>query len=555
MVKHILSHKSGRRSYRRFFPEDLRPFVPGGKQEHKRSLGHEGDLGFLGRYEAADAEYQSIVATARKRLNGAFDPLHGPRIAELAELFRTQALEADNEARFSSEERELFLDTRTSLEAASIPSSTPWPDNAVRRWAEKKRETLEWVLNNCRDLRAIGDLEGITTFWRDEALLLCEAQGLVVDERAEGQMQRLCLALNDAAISGWEDMLRRLAGEDVPTPAAPVGGPERGPRLPKDDHPVPLLVLFDGYALAQGISPGVRDEWRKYIELLIKFLGHDDASRLSTEDLLRWRDELLTSTSRRGTIRDPSTVRDKYITAVRATLTYGVQERKLRGNVAAEVVVRVPKKAKLRDRDFTEAEAKAILTATLQAPSSQLSLSYVRARRWIPWLCAYTGARVNEFSQLRGEDVQQIDGTWVVRITPEAGRVKTNEARIIPLHEHLLAQGFVEMAQAQGPGALFYEPNRQRVEGDGNRHFKKVGEKLALWVRQEVGITDPGVKPNHAWRHYFKTLSYLVGIEERVVDVIQGHAAKSTGRTYGKPPLKALAEAIGKLPRFEVEGA
>jgi integrase len=231
-----------------------------------------------------------------------------------------------------------------------------------------------------------------------------------------------------------------------------------------------------------------------------------------------------------------------------------VEERKLPENVAAHIVVRVPKKAKLRDKDFTTTEAKAILKATLEPASSRLSPTYVRARRWIPWLCAYTGGRVNEFSQLRGEDVKKVDGIWCVHITPEAGTVKANEARTVPLHEHLIEQGFLAMVKEQGPGPLFYDPARQRVEGDSNRHFKKVGERLAEWVRKEVGITDPDIKPNHAWRHTFKSLSYSAGIEERVVDAIQGHAPATTGRKYGKPCVSALAEAIAKVPRFEVEG-
>jgi integrase len=161
---------------------------------------------------------------------------------------------------------------------------------------------------------------------------------------------------------------------------------------------------------------------------------------------------------------------------------------------------------------------------------------------------------VNEFSQLRGQDVLEVEGVWCVRITPEAGTVKAKEARIVPLHQHIIDQGFLKVVKAGGDGPLFYDPEKQRVESEGNRHFKKVGERLASWVRENVGIKDPALQPNHAWRHTFKTLSYEAGIEERVVDAIQGHAPKTTGRTYGKVPVKAMADAIGKLPRFEVPG-
>ena len=47
--------------------------------------------------------------------------------------------------------------------------------------------------------------------------------------------------------------------------------------------------------------------------------------------------------------------------------------------------------------------------------------------------------------QLRKQDVRQVDGLWVLRITPEAGSVKTNEAREVVLHPHLIAQGFTRV--------------------------------------------------------------------------------------------------------------
>jgi integrase len=141
-----------------------------------------------------------------------------------------------------------------------------------------------------------------------------------------------------------------------------------------------------------------------------------------------------------------------------------------------------------------------------------------------------------------------------VNITPDAGTVKAKVARLVPLHQHLMDQGFLDMVKERGAGPLFYDPNKQRVLKDSNRHFKKVGERLAEWVRKEVGITDPDIQPNHAWRHTFKTMSHTAGIEERVADAIQGHAPSTTGRRYGGVPLKTKAEAIAKLPRFQVPG-
>jgi integrase len=319
------------------------------------------------------------------------------------------------------------------------------------------------------------------------------------------------------------------------------------------DH-VPLLEIFDAYAVETGIKPGTAKEWRAVVQRLIAFLGHDDAAAITVDDLHRWITDVLTKPGKRAAPPQPRTVRGTYLAAIRAMFVWAVEQRKLKRNVAVDIKVRVPRKAKLRQPDFTQGEARAILSAALVPVEGNLAVENVLARRWIPWLCAYTGARVNEFSQLRAEDVQQIEGVWTARITPEAGPVKTNEARIVPLHSHLIEQGFLAVVASKGDGPLFYDPSRQRVNDDASRHVKKVGEKLAKWVREEVGITDPQVQPNHGWRHMFKTVARRVAMDADARDIIQGHALKTEGGKYGRFEIEALATEIEKLPRFDVPG-
>lgn len=550
VLPYIVVQKSGRCDYRRYFPASLVPFVPGGQKLIKRSLGRADDPDFDQLHRAAAKEYERLHTLAVKAREKTYDRLDAPTIAWLAETYVAEALEADDEARWDQGERELYRSIEQDLEGREIAHVAGWHPDDRLRWAAKTRETASWSLDFHKGLRAAGDLEGICSSLLDEALCLLEAHGYVVDPSDVSGTQSLCRALNDASIRVAEAKLQRLEGSDVPTPALPAQPIEGAAELGRSRAKVPLLDTFDAYAARQGLSPGVRDEWRRYVARLVNWLGHDDASKLTARDLRSWRDELLTETTHKGTLRDPVTVRDKYITSVRATLNWAVEEQLLDHNVARDVTVRIPKKAKVRDRSFTTEEARAILAATLEKPSVRLSITHARARRWIPWLCAYSGARVNEFSQLRAEDVFEEGGIWAARITPEAGSVKTKEARVVPLHSHLIEQGFLAVVKAVGSGPLFYDPRAQRVAKDGSRHFKKVGERLAQWVRKDVGVDDPDIMPNHAWRHTFKSMSYDVGIEERIADAIQGHAPKTTGRTYGSVSLNAKAEAISRLPRF-----
>lgn len=257
VVKHILKHpKTGRLSFRRAYPPELRPFIPHGAgkkapQEHKVSLG-AADVnapGVLARYEKAASDYEAAIALARRKRDGAFDRLDAPRIAYLAEAFRIEQLEGDDQARWSQDERELYRSVSADLKAQGVALQTPWEGTGGRRWALKRREALERTLPRYREMKADGDLEAIVDTWRDEGEELIAANGLVVDPNAHADFALFCRALNDAAVRAGEDMVRRLAGEDVPTPpaiAAPavpvvLPSPLRGCQSWQPSMPTPTL--------------------------------------------------------------------------------------------------------------------------------------------------------------------------------------------------------------------------------------------------------------------------------------------------------------------------
>jgi integrase len=199
-----------------------------------------------------------------------------------------------------------------------------------------------------------------------------------------------------------------------------------------------------------------------------------------------------------------------------------------------------------------------VLKATLEPPPPRMEPHNAAARRWVPWICAYTGARPREACQLRAEDIRQHpnDGFWYARITPEAGTVKGNEAREVPLHPHLIEQGFAAFAQGRARGPLFYDPEARRklkVVDAANPlrgQWVKSRDKLSVWVRS-LGIDDLGISPNHAWRHTFKRRAASAGIERRFRFAMCGHASKEEGDVYETPTLEDLAAEIPKFPRYE----
>lgn len=315
---------------------------------------------------------------------------------------------------------------------------------------------------------------------------------------------------------------------------------------------VTITGLFEMYGAQDGIAPGTVKQWRNYINHLVRFLGHDDAARVTGHDMVGWREKLRTEKTKAGKPLSSKTINGSYLAAASVTFAYGLNQLLLRENPMTGIQpVRADKKPMLRDRDFTKAEREAILKAALFLAKGKLTPERALARRWVPWLCAYSGARVNEMTQLRAEDVAEIEGVWTIRVTPEAGPVKTRKARTVPLHEHLIEQGFLNIVRSM-TGPLFYNPDKARGGNDG-RHHKKVGMFLASWVRKDVGITDPDVAPNHGWRHTFKTICREAEIDESAADYIQGHAHKGQGRKYGSNTIPALAKQLAKFPRFETD--
>ena len=364
-------------------------------------------------------------------------------------------------------------------------------------------------------------------------------------------------AINKEHLSIARSQLREIAAGDSPDSktSAPLLSPPSNPdgtqRTPQGNSaPVTVTGLYNDYATAR-LSPSVIKEGTTKVALFVAFLGHDDAARVTTDDIHRWKNHVRDEVLPGGKRRSAQTVNSGFLSPLRSAFKHGVEERLIPHNPARDVARATQARvAKIRDKDFTLDEQQTILAAASKIDTRRGGRQAL-VRRWVPWICAYTGARVNEITQLRAEDVQQIDGHWVFRITPEAGRVKTNEVRYVPVHEHLLELGFLAVARAQEVGPIFYDPERGDADSERGQ-FKKAGERLAAWVRG-LGITDPNIKPNHAWRHTFKTISLEVQMHERAADYMQGHASKGVGRSYGRATIKALVDQMALMPRFEIE--
>jgi integrase len=304
---------------------------------------------------------------------------------------------------------------------------------------------------------------------------------------------------------------------------------DRGHALPNRKQ-VPFDELFAGWVAEKQPREKTKYAWRRVLVQLGKFLGHSNSSLVSADDLIRWKASLLEAGLRAKSIRDGK------LAPVRAILQWAVDNGRLSQNPAERVTIDLRSKLADKKRGYSEDEARKVLAAARTQKDA--------LRRWVPWLCAYTGARVSEVCQLRVEDVVQQNGIWCVHFAPEAGALKNaSSERAVPLHLALVEQGFLKFVKKVGSGPLFAEIKLDRFGSRGGNGTKV----LSRWVRS-LGLTDPRLSPSHSWRHRMRTLGRRYGLAPDILDAITGHQRKTVADTYGEFPVEALQREILKIP-------
>ena len=189
------------------------------------------------------------------------------------------------------------------------------------------------------------------------------------------------------------------------------------------------------------------------------------------------------------------------------------------------------------DRTYRIAEGRTVLLAARKETAPEL--------RWLPWICAYSGARINELAQLTKADFFQLGTDWFFRLTTAGGKkLKTDASeRTVPIHPELIKEGllsFIENLNCQATARIF--PTRTQLN---------IGE----WVREKVGVTRKELAPNHGWRHLFEDLCRNSGVSDAAATYITGRVTGKSSDGYGKTQvmLPGLAAEMRKIPVFPVE--
>ena len=350
-------------------------------------------------------------------------------------------------------------------------------------------------------------------------------------------------------------LLRRRAGGDFSPDErlarfalASAYTPTRGQKLAGLD----CWQAFEAWVKERQPAASTVDRWRSIFLGLNAHFHKRDVTTITADDAVKWKDTLVTEE------RAGQTVNDIWIRAAITVFNWLKVNRKVSENPFSGIRVSGPRRVKKREREFTNAEWKKILVASLEPPSDRIKPQKAAARRWVPWLCAYTGSRPGEMTQLKGGSIRREGTIWVIDITPEDGTVKGASFRKVPIHEHLIEMGFIDFARSAGDGPLFYDPRDKRAaSNDPTKPVREpyviVRNKLADWVRNTVKVDDPDISPNHAWRHTFKRMAARCGMEKRFRFAFCGHESDDVGDIYETPTLEDMAEELKKFPRYVLD--
>lgn len=188
------------------------------------------------------------------------------------------------------------------------------------------------------------------------------------------------------------------------------------------------------------------------------------------------------------------------------------------------------------DRTFTLDEARTTLLAARKEKKPEL--------RWLPWMCAYSGARINEVAQLRREDFFQVGDDWFYQLTTKGGKSlkNRNSIRKVPVHPALIDEGLIDFVKSCAAGKRIFPPRSQ--------------PNISEWLRDDVGIKRAELAPNHGWRHLFEDRCVAGGVLDKARLYITGRSTGSSDEGYGRSQalLPGLATEMAKVPRIDLEG-
>lgn len=273
-------------------------------------------------------------------------------------------------------------------------------------------------------------------------------------------------------------------------------------------------------------------------------LDHDDATRVTKAQVIKFKEKL----GEKGL--KPPTI-NRYLSEIKGPFEWAFKNEKIGANPAEGVKFARKTRGKSRRRGYTDEQARLILLAARDEDKPY--------RRWLPWVCAFAGARLDEVAGRNVSDIEKVGSFYVLNIPePEdddddSVRVKNDgSVRKVPLHDVLVREGFIDEYVNTLPkdGPLFPDLKPDRFGRRAGTATKAMGRWLRRLQKESGVLLVDTVRfvPNHSWRHRFKSEARRVHMEEEVHDALTGHREDRVSRDYGEYYVReVLGPAINSM--------
>ncbi|MGP9833370.1 DUF6538 domain-containing protein [Marinobacter sp. NSM] len=503
---------SGNYWIRKRVPQELRPII--GKLEIKRSLRTPDPKEAKLRAPTVLAEIELELANARRSLTMGAEEVN----SLVGEYWRDRTEAIIREARkeyWSPEDLAYFRDT-----LAEIPEATP-PQRLDDEAYSEYRDTVaaQWGLNAAQPI--------------------LKRYGInpppAIAFRLGGQIFRAERAAYDAAIA------QISADPDFTPPSYASARLESTLTLPE---------LFTEYAKAANLAPRTEDGWRTYINRAHNFLKGKRAGAITKQDIWAFAEALQRGdreANPKGRALTAKSINDNYLTSLSALFSWAMKRDLLSGDPTGGVRVKARTSESRPVQAYTREQVAAILKSTRLPQGQRVKPETANIRRWAPWLCAFTGARISEILWLRKRDIQQTQGVFFIDIYADstgARRVKnTNSMRCTPLHPAIINEGFLDYWKSLPDEEEFLFPgNWSDKHGD---RAKIPANKLGDWIKKQLPDADwSRLSPNHSFRHWLVSECRTAKIDGDRQRVITGHGHKDVHGRYGAADVHTLYNDI-----------
>lgn len=240
---------------------------------------------------------------------------------------------------------------------------------------------------------------------------------------------------------------------------------------------------------------------------------------------------------------------NKHLNKISTLLKWGKKNGYCIENFAEGMGIKHKVNHQLDRLPFTDDELTRIFIATSQLKSNKHSYYY-----WLPILALFTGARINELSQLDVIDIFEENGIYYIDINDngDGKRLKNlSSKRKIPIHPKLIKLKFLDFVfteKAKGSTKLFSSIKLER-DGFGQNPSKWFGR-----LKKKMNLQDSDRKGFHSFRHNVSDALQNAEVPEQVAAALLGHLHENItfGRYGSGSGLVQLHKAVKKI-KYDID--